>query len=60
MFDPTQKLDSSSMPLSSGHASLHLLRMGRPGLLFGLREALDEACEPSKEVERRNLLVMSQ
>lgn len=45
------------LELAPGKASLNLLKMARPGLLFELQGAIDEAKRTGVEVERRNLRV---
>jgi two-component system, chemotaxis family, CheB/CheR fusion protein len=45
------------LELAPGKASLHLLKMARPGLLFELQAALEEARQTGLEAERRNLRV---
>ena len=45
------------LELGQGKASLSLLKMARPGLLFDLQGALEEAKKTGLEVERRNLNV---
>jgi two-component system CheB/CheR fusion protein len=45
------------LELSPGKASLNLLKMARPGLLFELQSAIDEAKQSGVEVERANLQV---
>ena len=45
------------LELAPGKASLNLLKMARPGLLFELQSAIDEAKRSGVEVERRNLHV---
>ena len=44
------------LELASGKASLNLLKMARPGMLFDLQGAIEEAKMTGMEVERRNLL----
>ena len=45
------------LELASGKASLNLLKMVRPGLLFELQSAIEEARSSGLETERRNLQV---
>jgi two-component system, chemotaxis family, CheB/CheR fusion protein len=45
------------LELPPGRASLNLLKMARPGLLFDLQGAIDEARKTSTESERKNLHV---
>jgi two-component system CheB/CheR fusion protein len=45
------------LELAPGKASLNLLKMARPGLLFELQSALEEAKKTGLEAERRNLRV---
>lgn len=45
------------LELAPGKASLNLLRMARPGLLFELQSAIDEARTTGLETERHNLNV---
>ncbi|MGC2619551.1 MAG: CheR family methyltransferase, partial [Acidobacteriaceae bacterium] len=45
------------LELAPGKASLNLLRMARPGLLFELQSAIDQARTSGVETERRNLNV---
>lgn len=47
----------SFLELAPGKASLHLLKMARPGLLFELQAALEEARQTGLETERHNLRV---
>jgi two-component system, chemotaxis family, CheB/CheR fusion protein len=48
---------SSFLELPPGKASLNLLKMARPGLLFELRNAIDEAREKGFEAIRQNVRV---
>ncbi|HEY1499585.1 MAG TPA: chemotaxis protein CheB [Acidobacteriaceae bacterium] len=43
------------LELAPGKASLNLLKMARPGMLFELQNAIEEAKKSGIEVERRNL-----
>jgi two-component system CheB/CheR fusion protein len=45
------------LELGSGKASLNLLKMARPGLLFELQSAIEEARKSGIEAERRDLQV---
>jgi two-component system, chemotaxis family, CheB/CheR fusion protein len=45
------------LELAPGKASLNLLKMARPGLLFELQSAIDEAKKSGVEAERRNVHV---
>ena len=45
------------LELPPGKASLHLLKMARPGLLFELQKALDEVRSTHREVTRANVHV---
>jgi two-component system, chemotaxis family, CheB/CheR fusion protein len=47
----------SYLELAPGKASLNLLKMARPGLLFELQNAVDEAKKTGVEAERRGILV---
>jgi two-component system, chemotaxis family, CheB/CheR fusion protein len=47
------------LELAPGKASLNLLKMARPGLLFEVQSALEEAKKSGIEVERRNVHVES-
>ncbi len=45
------------LELAPGKASLNLLKMARPGLLFELQSAIEEAKKSGVEAERRQVLV---
>jgi two-component system CheB/CheR fusion protein len=45
------------LELAPGKASLNLLKMARPGLLFDLQNALEEAKRSNTEIERSNIQV---
>ncbi|HEY3990924.1 MAG TPA: chemotaxis protein CheB [Acidobacteriaceae bacterium] len=47
----------SFLELPAGKASLNLLKMARPGLLFELQDALDEARASGAETKRENIHV---
>ena len=47
------------LELPSGKASLNLLKMIRPGLLFEVQQAIDEASKSGEPVRRENLQVES-
>jgi two-component system CheB/CheR fusion protein len=53
----TRGRTASFLELPSGKASLNLLKMARPGLLFELQGAIDEARKQGFEARRRNVRV---
>jgi two-component system, chemotaxis family, CheB/CheR fusion protein len=53
----TRGRTSSYLELPSGKASLNLLKMARPGLLFAVQGAIDEACKQGFEAIRPRVRV---
>ena len=53
----TRGRTASFLELPSGKASLNLLKMARPGLLFELQGAIDEARKQGFEARRQNVRV---
>ena len=51
----TRGRTGSYLELPSGKASLHLLKMAKPGLLFELQKAIDEARKSNAEARRPNI-----
>ena len=55
----TRGRTSAFLELPHGKASLHLLKMAKPGLLFELQRAIEETRKSSKESRRSNIHIDS-